>query len=395
MRVAYLSADCGIPVFGTKGACVHIQEMIHAMREIGAEVRIVATRLGAVPDNGSGRHAIHAFRPRAHDVKDGGDRAREEANIADAEAAKQALIDLYAQWPFDMVYERYSLWSAAGADAARMLGVPLIAEVNAPLLLEQEQYRRLALHAQAQNIERRVFGQADGLVCVSSAVRDYAVSKGAHPERAHVVGNAVDPARFHPAVQPRDFGHSPGAFTIGFNGSLKRWHGADIMMEAFRMVLRDAPQARLLIVGDGPERGWIEGFAQGAGITGSVTMAGWLAHDDLPAALTAMDVALAPYPQTADFYFSPLKLFEYLAAGRPVVASRIGQIAEIVRHGENGILTAPGDAAAIADAVLGLISDPARRSRISEAAAVEGAKHSWSRNASLALAMGANFRKAA
>ncbi len=395
MRVAYLSADCGIPVFGSKGASVHIQEMMRAMRLQGADVRVVATRLGTPTRNGEDEGVVHAFRVRAIDVKDGGDQAREEANIADAGAAEEALVGLYADWPFDMIYERYSLWSDAGVKVARRLGVPLIVEVNAPILLEQEQYRRLALHERAGAIERAVFSQADGLVCVSSEVRDYAITKGANPGRAIIMGNAVDTTRFHAAVPPMDFGMPDGAFTIGFSGSLKRWHGVDVMMEAFRMILRAAPQARLLVIGEGPERGWIEGFARGAGIESSVTMAGWIGHAQMPAALTAMDVALAPYPETEDFYFSPLKVFEYLAAGRVMVASRIGQISEVIRHGETGILTPPGNADAIAEAVLGVMADPLRMRRLGEAAAREGARHNWSRNASQALGMGAELRKAA
>ncbi len=393
MRVAYLSADCGIPVFGSKGASVHIQEMVRAMRQQGADVRVVATRIGNPSDDDVG--AIHAFIPRAHSVKDGGDQAREEANIADAGAAREALVSLHAKWPFDMIYERYSLWSDAGVSAAQTLGVPLIVEVNAPMLLEQEQYRRLALHNRAQQIERNVFTQADGLVCVSSGVRDYAISNGANPGRAIVMGNAVDTARFNAAIPPADFGMSQGALTIGFSGSLKRWHGVDVMMEAFRMIVAKAPHAKLLVVGEGPERGWIEGFARGAGIESSVTMAGWIGHPDMPAALTAMDIVLAPYPETADFYFSPLKVFEYLAAGRPMVASRIGQIAEVIKHGETGILTQPGNAEALAEAVLALVADPPRMKRLGEAAALEGTRHSWDRNANQALAMGKRLRKAA
>lgn len=393
MRVAYLSADCGIPVFGSKGASVHIQEMIRAMRQQGADVRVVATRIGNPSNEEAG--AIHAFIQREHSVKDGGDQAREEANIADAGAAREALVNLHANWPFDMIYERYSLWSDAGVRAAQALGVPLIVEVNAPMLLEQGQYRRLALNDRAQKIERDVFTQADSLVCVSSAVREYVISNGAQPGHAIVMGNAVDTARFNAAVPPTDFGMPRGAPTIGFSGSLKRWHGVDVMMEAFRMIVAKAPHARLLVVGEGPERGWIEGFARGACIESSVTMAGWIGHPNMPAALTAMDIALAPYPETEDFYFSPLKVFEYLAAGRPMVASRIGQIAEVVKHGETGILTPPGNAEALAEAVLALLADPLRMKRLGEAAALEGTRHSWNRNASQALAMGQWLRKAA
>jgi glycosyltransferase involved in cell wall biosynthesis len=395
MRVAYVNADCGIPIFGDKGACVHIQEMVRAMRMCGADVRIVATRFGTTSDVEFAADSIHAFRNRDGLLKDLGRSAKELANVADAEVARDALIALHARWPFDMIYERYSLWSKAGIEAGQLLGVPVILEVNAPLLREQQEFRELDCVDLATEIEQSVFGKADCIVTVSSKLSEYVISRGAAPERVTAIGNAVDLKRFHPGVTATDVTLRKDAFVVGFTGSLKRWHGVDVMMEAF-CLLRDAvPEAHLLIVGDGPERGWLEGYVRGARLDDAVTMAGWKHHAELPELIAAMHVALAPYPETDDFYFSPLKLFEYLAIGRPIVASAIGQITEVIRHGENGHLVPPGDARALAEALIALRANPSLSQHLAQGAAREGAKHSWQRNAEAALNLGKQFRKAA
>jgi glycosyltransferase involved in cell wall biosynthesis len=91
-----------------------------------------------------------------------------------------------------------------------------------------------------------------------------------------------------------------------------------------------------------------------------------------------MDVGVAPYPQAADFYFSPLKVYEYMAAARPVVASRVGQVARLVEDGVTGVLCPPGDAAALAAALARLHRDPLERERMGRAGReLVLREHSW------------------
>lgn len=391
MRVAYLNADCGIPVFGAKGASVHVREMLRAFEAIGCQTRLVATRLGADPD------PRWADRTIAVDVppRGGDDRAaKEHGYLAAAEAAEDALIRLYQEWPFDLIYERYSLWSAAGVNAAARLGVPVVVEVNAPLVEEQRAHRTLVLEDVATQIEQRVFASAHGLAAVSSGVRDYALSRGAHRARTEVIGNGVDIVRFHPAVRAARLG-APGAFTVGFTGSLKAWHGVHVLAEAFRLLHREVPEAHLVIVGDGPMLGWVEGWLAGAGLVSAATLTGWRDHEDLPALLAGMDVVTAPYPPDNAFYFSPLKLYEYLAMGRPVVASRIGQIAETVEDGVSGLLVEPGDPAALAEALVRVRNENGLADRLSREAAAAGARHGWTSNARRVIEMAQRLRRAA
>lgn len=377
MRIAYVSADRGIPVYGAKGASIHIQAMIRAFEALGHEVRCVTARVG-----GTGPFHVEEV-PQS---QSGADReAKERAAMAQADAIADRLTALHADWPYDLIYERYSLWSCAGVTAARRLGLPLAVEVNAPLIDEQRAFRDLVCEAEARAIEADVLHGADLLAAVSEQVGAWALRQGAPAHRIQVIGNAVNTAAFHPGITAK----APvpeGAFCVGFTGSLKMWHGVDTLLEAFRLLRQDRPDAHLLIVGDGPKRGWIEGFIAGAGLQEAVTLTGWVDHTDLPTLIARMDVATAPYPASDDHYFSPLKLYEYLAMGRPVVASEIGQTAGLLTGSRAARLLPPGDAATLAETLLELAQDAPKRARMSAASAAEGRRHDWTNNARAVLA---------
>jgi len=144
------------------------------------------------------------------------------------------------------------------------------------------------------------------------------------------------------------------------------------------MLRRHVANARLLVVGDGPERSRLEGDLAQRGLRESAVFTGAVAPDVVPGLLASMDVAVAPYPELANFYFSPLKVYEYMAAGLPIVASRVGQLAELLRHEETGLLCPPGDAPALASALERLRGDGDLRKRLGFAArATAVQKHTW------------------
>lgn len=377
MRIVYVSADRGIPVFGEKGASIHIQEMMRAFARLGHEVRCVAARAGDGPRRGLSVVEVPQTVAGATRAE------KERAAMAQADAIEERLCALYREWPFDMIYERYSLWSAAGCRTGATLGVPVVTEVNAPLVLEQAAFRSLVCEGEARAIEAEVLVSSTALAAVSRQVGTYLVDTGAPPERVHVIGNAVDTGHFNPGVPCASLNIPNDAFVVGFTGSLKMWHGVDTLMAAFRAFRAQEPRAHLLICGDGPKRGWIDGFIAGAGLQEAVTMAGWVDHEDLPALISRMDVATAPYPASDAHYFSPLKLYEYLAMGIPVVASDIGQTSELLAGSDAACLLPPGDPVALTRALQELATDPTRRAAMAKSAAREGAQHDWTRNASI------------
>jgi glycosyltransferase involved in cell wall biosynthesis len=192
-----------------------------------------------------------------------------------------------------------------------------------------------------------------------------------------VVANGVRVERFPQGLEPL-WPRDAGSFTVGFLGTLKPWHGLAILAEAFAALHDIDDGARLLIVGDGPGRAALERDPAICRALEAVHITGAVAPDEVPRWLGSMDAAVAPYPAFSGFYFSPLKVFEYMAAGLPIVASRVGQLAELLEDGSDALLCTPGDPAAVARALDRLRRDPELRRRLGRAARKKAAlRHSW------------------
>lgn len=381
MRVAYVCADPGVPVFGAKGASVHVQEVVTSLCRAGAAVHLFAARRdGPVPD------ALRDVPVTPLPCPQGDPAAREQAGQranADLSAALARL------GPFDLVYERYSLWSFAGMEHARASGAAGLLEVNAPLVEEQQRHRTLVDRAGAERAADRAFAAASALLAVSRPLAEWLERQPAARGRVHVVPNAVDPARFAPGLRPARPAN-PGTFTVGFAGSLKPWHGLEVLAEAFARACEIRRGFRLLVVGDGPGRAALEADVAARRLAPALEMTGAVPPSEVPGLLASMDVAVAPYPRGDGFYFSPLKIYEYMAAGLPVVASRIGPIEETIRHRVTGLLCPPGDAAAFAAALLDLADSPGLRAGLGrEARRAVRAEHTWARVADRILGLAA------
>ncbi len=356
MKIAYVCADRGIPLLGDKGASVHLRGVTSALIRRGHEVTVICRRI------------------------EGGNPPPEAARIQplpESEADPAAgLEDLLGPARVDVVLERYSLSSGPALAAARRLGVPFVLEVNAPLVEEAARYRGLKNIEEHLARERRLLVAADRIIAVSSGIRDHVIASGADGQRVAVIPNGVDPA-FYAAVggdRIRRRLHLEGATVIGFTGSLKPWHGVAGLLAAFAMLPRPA---RLLIVGEGPERPALEAAISRSGLRDRVILAGAVPHAEVPEHLAAVDIGVAPYTFQPNFYFSPLKVAEYLAAGLPVVATAQGDLPELI--GEAGLLVPPGQPDSLAEALATLVADPALRARMARAARTNVAALSWDR----------------
>jgi glycosyltransferase involved in cell wall biosynthesis len=394
MRLLYVNADPGIPFHGSKGASVHVRRVTEALSRHVDSVEVVATRTGrpaaaSPPANGvaapetAGGIRILVPEPSVAPRLDG-PAAREADALLRDEALARVLDDRLARGDVDVIWERHSLWSTAAANAAARTGIPWVLEVNAPLAEEAARHRGLALSGLAGYLQRERWKAADAVFAVSSRLAETIVSAGTSASNVHVLPNGYDDRVFRPSAGDRAHRESH-AFTVAFVGSLKPWHGVDRLVDAFLRLRANDDDWRLLLVGDGPLAAPLRERLTRSAPAGTFEMTGAVPHDEVPAALAAADVAVAPYPPTDDFYFSPLKVVEYAALGLPIVASRIGQIAELLENGRSALLTEPGDVQELASALLRLRGDAKLRAALGSGAHRAVRELTWDRVAARAL----------
>jgi glycosyltransferase involved in cell wall biosynthesis len=274
----------------------------------------------------------------------------------------------------DWVYERFALFQAMGTPFARR-GIPWILETNALLADEARRERSsVVLHGTARQLERAAYHACSVLVTVSDVLADRIADAMDVPrEKIVVVPNGVDVERFDPArVAPRHLG---AGFRIVFAGSLAPWQGLDTLLRA----LVEVPAATVVIVGDGPTGVGLRALADELGVAARVRFLGALAPDEVPSILAGGDVCFVGHTDrgnSAETFRSPLKLYEYLAMGKPVISSSVPDAVATIAPGKTGFLFQPDDVASLVRAIGAAMAAPlGAMGALARQEAVE--RHSW------------------
>lgn len=386
MRIGYLCADRGVALGGTKGASIHVESVARALSNRNHQLHLLVSRVDRMPSGFPMAVTEVGFDRTLKELRESmGGRggvntlSREIYSLLVNTRTTEALESLHHRWALDALYERYSLWSWAGLRFCREHKIPFVVEVNAPLVEEQHTYRELELDAVAQGLEAMILKQADAIVVPSDELADYVESRRGSGKSIFVLPNGVDLELFDdpPALPRREARRFRDRFTAAFVGSLKPWHGVGHLLSAFARLTESAPKAQLLFLGDGPMRSEVEDATRRFGAE-RVAFIGSVPHEEVPSWLAHADVGVAPYPDLDHFYFSPMKVVEYLAAGLPVVASRIGQNAQLVEHERCGLLVTPGNESELAGALLRLYREPRERARMARRAHKRAIRrHGW------------------
>lgn len=359
MKILYFSR--GVPV---STPLMHIRFMIAAFRALGHEV--VECFPAARPE-GQGETAGSPLASakgwyRAH-------MPRLLVNLAqlyETRHARPKLLALCLRERPDFVYERYSIFTDAGLRAARAAGCPLIQEVNAVYSLHQPYVFAPGFDVLARRSDRHLLPQADAVVAVSAQVARSLTDLGVPAERITVMHNAVNPEEYRNLAGQRESTRRRlgihDAFVVvvlqaldsgPFPAQLLR-----VLKETWPRVRAALPNARLLWIGGGSRLEWFKRrvLAEVPGAGQELLFLGGRPHSSVPGLLSCGDVGLVPWHRA---FCSPMKVFEYMAAGLPVIAPALEGISEVVRDGENGWLFPSGDYSRVAELILHAAGDPA------------------------------------
>ena len=359
------------------GMSVHLEELVAAFRQQGHTVEVVGPGFYAATGFGGESRTVARLRRLLPGV------AGELAELAYNLPAYRRLRRACRSFRPDLIYERCNLYFLAGAWLARRTGLPYLLEVNSPLAEERSRHGRLRLGALARATEHYVWRRADGVLAVTEVLRQRLLAAGCAPERVRVMPNGVVLERFPMAPEPEP-ARPP---VLGFVGFVRDWHGLDAVI---RGLAQQAPPASLVpaslvIVGEGPARPGLEALAASLGVAGRVRFTGLLAHALVPQAVAGFDIALQP--RVVD-YASPLKMFDYMAAGRAIVAPDQPNIREVLEHERTALLFDPAREGAMWAAIARLLGDAPLRRRLGAAARAELERRdfTWRGNAARIIA---------
>ncbi|MFN8062094.1 MAG: glycosyltransferase family 4 protein [Vicinamibacterales bacterium] len=392
MRIGYVIQN-GAPDFSTiSGPQLHTVAVIDGLRRLGHDVRTLANqsyRLGwtddlttwQTPTYGFTRSA--AFRWSESLLR----RLQTELRLPfvgvfdSVRFADACAHDLRGA---DILYERHGYMGYGGLVAARRMGVPHVLELNGNILREIDEMgvtMSSAQRALGRYVTIETLRRTDHLVVVSDALKNQIVTTlGLAPERVSVVLNGADVRLFQ---QPYDVAAVRASLGVAaapllvFVGSFQPWHGVDLLVDAFADVRRRVPQATLVLIGDGEGRAAAEERIRALALSDAVHLLGRQRQARIAEVLAAADVLVAPYPLPhGDIVGTPLKLMEYMAAGRAIVAST-APIHEIVEHEVTGLRVAPANATALAGAIVRLLGDADLRATLGARARAAARDFSW------------------
>ena len=286
----------------------------------------------------------------------------------------------------DFIYQRYSRFNWSGVLLSAVTGLPLALEFNGSEIWVSRNWDPIGLLRLLKRFERLNQRAADLIFVVSDVERRNLIDAGVSPAKIIVNPNGVDPERFRPECGGREIRRSlciDDRTVVGFVGTFGPWHGAPVLAQAATLINDPGSRCHFVFIGGGEQRAQTESIIESAAV--SATFTGSISHEKVPAYLDACDILASPHVPSTDgseFFGSPTKLFEYLAMGKGIVASRLGQVGEVIIDGENGLLVEPGDADGLARAIERLAVDGELRSRLGAAArktAIE--RYTWRHNA--------------
>jgi glycosyltransferase involved in cell wall biosynthesis len=366
---------------GFGGSTTHISGILGGFRALGFRVALV-TRLAPVEQLARVVDEVTVVEPPAKSYRVNAD----IDHIACNDPVRRAGLELARRLRPRFVYQRHTPFLLAGARIAEASGIPLVLEWNGSEAWIRDNWEKTfapeaLLTPLVVAMERRAVARSAVVAAVSTEAARMALEAGAAPESVVVLPNAVDVRELDAAVGDLTLGEVNGRARLGWAGTFGPWHGAQVMVQALARLPRDVT---LVMVGDGDERPACQTLSRELGVDDRIEWTGALVHDRALSTLAGCDLLVSPHTPLdgRPFFGSPTKLFEYMALARPIVASDLEQIGEVLRNGVTARLVTPGDVDELAQAILEVLRSRDRGRALAEAARREvEARHTWDERA--------------
>jgi len=342
---------------------IHIQEIARAFEDLGHDVDMVSlVPIDAEQENAHRDAGDAPWKKLAKRIPFSYDALQLAYNAVGIPMILRAVLRRRA----DFIYERYSLLNFAGVVAARLCRIPLVLEVNSPFALEQTRDGDIRSRKFAQWSERTICNLASRVIVVSGPLRRILENAGVDSNRIVVMPNGVAVERFQPQAASEELRRRlgiAGQQVIGFVGWFRKWHGLELLLDAFQLSGLALQGVKVILIGDGQAMPRLKAYVVQHRLERDVIFTGPLPHAEVPGYVDLIDIAVQP---AANEYCCPMKIFEYMALGKPIVAPRQENIQEILREGEEAFFFSPGDAASMAAALKKAAADPTAARQVGE-----------------------------
>ncbi|KAA3613241.1 MAG: glycosyltransferase family 1 protein [Calditrichaeota bacterium] len=376
MRILYHHRTLGD---GAEG--IHIQSIVNCLKDQGHEVR-VASLVGEQTQFRTSQEAKESKWDKIKNIIP--KPVYELAEIAYNLKGKSMLMSAIKDFKPDIIYDRYAHFSFSALWAAKKAGLPLILEINSPYSIQKRQWEKVYFPGLSKMGEQKIFAAAPRIIVVSSPLKQIVADYGVDTGKVTVLPNGTDATRFDPHLDASALKKElslEGKTILGFVGILRSWHNIDKLINILEDIDLKKMNAAMVFLGDGPSYDELVAYNKEKGNEETIRFLGRVQHNEIQKYIAMFDIAISPH---ATPYSSPMKILEYMAMEKAILAPDMPNIKDMIENGKNGVLFTPDDADSLKKNLLQLIENNESRIKVGKQARQDVLeKFTWSNNARL------------